>query len=158
MATSVRPARDDDRGFIDALGKQTALETVSPIRGMSRREAENAYDRLVAFCRERPGTVTFVAETDGRPSGFLIFVTDIPDDVTQLPQGFIAYVAVAQDQRKHGVGRTLVQAAVAEGLRRKLPHVSLMVSAENVIARSLYESELFAPERTLMTRRLEANP
>lgn len=155
MATSVRLARDADRKFIDALGNETALNTVSPIRGMSRRDAQNAYERLVSFCRERPGTITFVAETDGRPSGFLIFVTDLPDDVTQLPQGFIAYIAVAEEQRGHGVGRALVRAAVAEGLRRKLPHVSLMVSAENTAARSLYESEHFVPERTLMTRRLE---
>src|SRR5579872_4455106 len=83
MATSVRLARSDDLAFIDALGMQTALDTVSPIRSLTRHAAEQAYQRLVSFCRERTGTVTFVAECEGRPAGFLILVTDLPDDVSQ---------------------------------------------------------------------------
>lgn len=154
MSISVRPARDEDRAFIDALGIRTALETVSPLRGMSRQEAEHAYHRLAAFYRQRSGTVTLVAEHEGEPAGFLMLLTDLPDDVTQLPQAFVAYVAVAEDQRHRGAGKALVEAALAEGLRRKLPHVSLMVSANNTVARSLYASLGFADERVLMTRSL----
>jgi len=151
MATSVRLARSDDLAFIDALGMQTALDTVSPIRSLTRHAAEQAYQRLVSFCRERTGTVTFVAECEGRPAGFLILVTDLPDDVSQTPQAFVAYVAVEAEQRNQGIGRALIRAARAEGLRRKLPHLSLMVSADNALARELYESEGFLPERILMT-------
>ncbi|HXW51389.1 MAG TPA: N-acetyltransferase [Candidatus Acidoferrales bacterium] len=154
MTTTVRLARSDDLAFIDALGLQTALDTVSPIRALSRKAAENAYQRLVAFCRERAGTVTFVGERDGQRAGFLMLVTDLPDDVSQKPQAFIAYIAVATEHRNHGVGRALVRAARAEGLRRKLPHLSLMVSADNALARGLYESEGFMPERILMTSKL----
>ncbi len=155
---SVRLARNDDWDFIDALGMGTALDTVSPVRGLSRSAAERAYQRLVSFCREHRGTVTFLGERDGHRAGFLILVTDLPDDVSQIPQAFIAYVAVAEDQRGHGVGRALIRAAVAEGLRRNLPHVSLMVSADNSSARSLYESEGFLPERLLMTRASDRGP
>ena len=158
MATSVRLARNEDAGFIDALGSQTALDTVSPIRSLSRRAAEDAYRRLMSFCRERTGTVTFVAERDGDRAGFLILVTDLPDDVSQTPQAFVAYVAVEPRHRNHGVGRALIQAARAEGLRRKLPHLSLMVSAENTLAQRLYESEGFMPERILMTSALRREP
>lgn len=158
MATSVRLARSDDLAFIDALGMQTALDTVSPIRSLTQQAAEQAYQRLVSFCRERTGTVTFVAEHDGRRAGFLILVTDLPDDVSQTPQAFVAYVAVEAELRNIGIGRALIQAARAEGLRRKLPHLSLMVSADNALARELYESEGFVPERILMTSVLKEGP
>jgi len=155
MTTTIRLARNDDLAFIDTLGLQTALDTVSPVRGLTRSAAEHAYQRLVSFCRERAGTVTFVGERDNQRAGFLMLVTDLPDDISQRPQAFIAYVAVAEEHRDHGVGRALIKAAIAEGLRRRLPHVSLMVSAENPTARLLYESEGFLPERLLMTKGLD---
>jgi ribosomal protein S18 acetylase RimI-like enzyme len=155
MATRVRLARSDDVEFIDALGLQTALDTVSAVRNLSQLVAREAYRRLVSFCRERSGTVTFIGEHDSQRAGFLILVTDLPDDVSQEPQAFVAYVAVVPEHRREGVGRALLRAAVAEGLRRNLPHVSLMVSADNPSAQALYESEGFVPERTLMTRALQ---
>lgn len=154
MTICVRLARDDDQSFIDALGIQTAVETLSPLRAVADAVAEQAYKRLIAFCRGRSDTVTFVGEADGRRAGFLIMLTDVPDDVTQMPQAFVAYVAVLALERGRGIGRALVQAAEAESRRRKLPHISLMVSADNSAARSLYVSEHFMQERILMTRPL----
>jgi [ribosomal protein S18]-alanine N-acetyltransferase len=158
MPPRVRLARNDDLEFIDALGLETALDTVSAVRNFSSQAAADAYRRLVSFCRERSGTVTYIAEQDGRRAGFLILVTDLPDDISQEPQAFVAYVAVVRELRREGIGRALIQAALAEGQRRKLPHVSLMVSADNAIARSLYESEGFLPERILMTRAIALEP
>jgi ribosomal protein S18 acetylase RimI-like enzyme len=154
MSISVRRARDDDRSFIETLGIETALQTVSPVRALNQKVAEHAYHRLMKLCEERPGTVIFLAENQERRAGFLVMLTDMPDDITQNDQAFIAYVAVVPEQRGRGVGRALLQAAIAEGLRRELPHLSLMVSAENAEAKALYESENFVPERILMTRPL----
>jgi len=147
-------ARDGDRSFIDALGLATALDTVSPVRAISQGAAEDAFRRLLAYCQDRQGTVVFVAESDGEQVGFLILLTDLPDDITHLPQAFIAYVAVRGEDRGRGVGRALVRAAIAEGQRRDLPHISLMVSAHNDAARTLYESEQFMHDRILMSRPL----
>jgi ribosomal protein S18 acetylase RimI-like enzyme len=88
-------------------------------------------------------------------AGFLILLTDVPDDVTQTPQAFVAYVAVLTPARGQGIGRALIRAATSESRRRRLPHISLMVSAHNAAARSLYESEHFMQERILMTRPLQ---
>ncbi len=151
---SVRVARGDDRAFIDELGAQTALATISPVRPVSNEGAMRAYRRMAEFCRRREGTVTLIAERDSQRAGFLMLITDIPDDVTQLEQGFVAYVAVAEGQRRHGVGRALLLAAVSECKRRDLPHLSLMVSSNNAFARSLYADEAFVEERILMTRAL----
>jgi ribosomal protein S18 acetylase RimI-like enzyme len=156
MTISVRTARDDDKSFIESLGQETALQTVSPVRAVEQAVAEQAFRRLMAFCRERPGTVFFIAERAARRAGFLILLTDVPDDVTQMRQAFVAYVAVRAEDRGSGVGRSLIRAAIAEGQRRKLPHISLMVSADNATARTLYGSEHFQHDRILMTRPLAA--
>lgn len=155
MSVRVRPARPDDSNFIEVLGLATALDTVSPVRSISRPSAEAAFRRLLAFCNDRPGTVLLVAERDDTPAGFLIMLTDLPDEVTQERQAFVAYVAVREAERSRGVGRALMQAAIAEGQRRQLPYISLMVSAANQSARALYESEHFMNERVLMSRPLQ---
>jgi ribosomal protein S18 acetylase RimI-like enzyme len=154
MSVSVRLARDDDQSFVEALGNETALDTVSPVREVTRDIAERAFRRLVGFCRDRPGTVVFIAENDGRRAGFLILLTDVPDEVTHTPQAFVAYVAVCARDRGQGIGRALIRAAIAEGQRRGLPHISLMVSSNNGSARGLYESERFVQDRILMSRPL----
>jgi hypothetical protein len=48
--------------------------------------------------------VLLIAETslEGR-SGFCLMLDELPDEVTGLPQGFIAYMAVEPDARRHGV-------------------------------------------------------
>ena len=155
MSVRVRAASDDDQSFIQTLGLSTALETAtSSARAISRPVAEQAFRRLLAFCRERPGTIQLVAESDTRPAGFLILLTDVPDEITQVRQAFVAYVAVREDSRGRGVGRALLRAAIAEGERRNLSHISLMVSAGNDAARGLYERERFAVDRLLMSRSL----
>lgn len=148
---SVRHARPDDQSFISELGRETALDTISAIRKISPDTAIQSFQRLLDFCRERFGSVTFIAEQDGHRGGFLILLTDVPDDPTQLPQGFIAYVAVEPHRRGQGLGRALLRAAEFEAQQRHLPHLSLMVSSHNR-ARSLYEREGFQDERTLMTK------
>ena len=158
MTVRVRPARPDDQPFITALGLETALDTVSPVRALTRPAAEAAFRRLTAFCKERPGSVVFVAEREAERAGFLILLTDVPDDITQERQAFVAYVAVSAQARGQGVGRALIQAAIAEGQRRNLPHISLMVSADNQAARALYESEHFMHDRILMSRPLRPEP
>lgn len=154
---SVRLARDSDTSFIDALGSRTALGTLSAVRDIPERTAVEAFHRLASLCRERLGTVTFVAEEHNEPVGFLILLTDLPDDATQLPQGFVAYVAVDDDKRRKGVGRALMRAAAQESRKRGLPYLSLMVSANNDAAVALYRDEDFHDERILMTKVLRGD-
>ncbi|HLW38101.1 MAG TPA: GNAT family N-acetyltransferase [Candidatus Eremiobacteraceae bacterium] len=151
----VRTARADDQSFIHALGIQSALDTISGLRTTKATVAAQSFDRLLEFCKERLGTVTFVAEQDDQRAGFLVMLTDVPDEPTQLPQGFIAYVAVEERRRGQGVGRALVRAAAQEAQRRRLPYVSLMVGSHNHEARELYRSEQFGEERILMTKTID---
>jgi len=45
MSVNVRLAHGEDQAFIEALGLQTALETVSPARAVTKHDADQALRR-----------------------------------------------------------------------------------------------------------------
>jgi ribosomal protein S18 acetylase RimI-like enzyme len=151
----VRRGGPGDHAYIEALGTETALAGVSPLRRVSADVAALAFRRLLEFCVQRAKTVVFIAESESVPVGFLILIVDIPDDVTQMPQAFVAYMAVEPVARRHGAGRLLLAEAEREARNLGLPHLSLMVTADNGPARALYAATGFLEERTIMTKPLE---
>lgn len=151
---TVRRALAGDAAFILSLGSITAQTSVSRIRPAGIEMVAASFRQLFEFCRGRAGSVTFVAEDDGRSVGFAMLLVDVPDEVTQSRQGFIAYMAVEPAARRSGAGRALLAAAEEEARRLGLPHLSLMVSNDNAAARALYAASGFVDERTLMTKQL----
>jgi len=81
-------------------------------------------------------------------------LNDLPDEVTGMPQGFIAYMAVEPEARRHGVGRQLLLAAEEQARARGLPVVALMVTEDNVAARELYAQAGYRTERRLLCKTL----
>jgi ribosomal protein S18 acetylase RimI-like enzyme len=116
---------------------------------------EVAFDRLVAFIYARQHEL-LIAERDGTGErlGFILLLRDMPDEVTNLEQGFVAYMAVEPAAQRQGVGTALLRAA--EDLSRAfgLPALSLMVTEDNVAARELYARAGFLTERRMMTKPL----
>ncbi|HKW44361.1 MAG TPA: GNAT family N-acetyltransferase [Candidatus Eremiobacteraceae bacterium] len=155
MTIVVRQGRQGDHAYLEALGTDTAQAGVSKIRPVSGDTAARAFRRLLAFCEQRQKTVVLIAESESIPVGFLILVTDIPDDVTQMPQAFVAYMAVEPVARRRGAARMLLAGAEREARKLGLPHLSLMVTADNTSARRLYASAGFVEERSIMTKPLE---
>lgn len=147
-------AQPDDDDFIAALGSSCAASSVSTVRPVSDSIAALSFARLLTFCRERPGTVELVAWLEDARAGFLLLLTDIPDDVTQEDQAFVAYMAVEPAMRRRGVGSALIRTADVEARRLGLPHLSLMVTAENADAKRLYAKNGLLEERVLMTKRI----
>lgn len=96
-----------------------------------------------------------IAETDlDGPLGFLLMLDDIPDEVTGLPQAFIAYMAVEPQTRRRGIAAQLLRAAEDAARVRGLPNLALMVTEDNLAARELYAQAGFATERRLLCKRL----
>jgi ribosomal protein S18 acetylase RimI-like enzyme len=142
-----------DRAFVKALGRRCVMSSVASLRPASETNARTAFDRLCEVV-DGQSHVTLIATCDGEPAGFLLLLDDLPDEVTLLPQAFVAYMAVEPGARGHGIGAALLAAAENEARRRQLPYIALMVTEENEAARRLYERDGYRTERRLLCKPL----
>lgn len=143
----------DDRAFVMALGRRCVMSSVATMRPVSEAKARDAFDRLYQIV-ENQSHITLIAQRDGKRLGFLLLLDDLPDEVTLLPQAFVAYMAVEPAERGEGVGAALLAAAENEATRRGLPYMALMVTEENEAARRLYEGHGYRTERRLLCKPL----
>ncbi len=150
---TVRHGRLDDRAFVEDLGKRTILDSVAAFRFVNEPLAAASYERLLRFAYDQ-SHVLLIAERGGRRAGFVLLLDTLPDEVTMLPQGFVAYMAVEPDLRRLGVAAGLLEAAEDEARRRGLPYMGLMVTEDNTAARALYDSAGYLTERRLLCKRL----
>ncbi len=153
LTLTIRLGGERDRQFIRELGLRTVAASASAVRSAPEGLLESSYERLIEFAFDQAPTI-FIAETELRRLGFLILLDRIPDEVTGLPQGFIAYMAVEPEARRRGVAKRLLAAAEAEARERGLPHLSMMVTEDNVGARELYAQAGFVSERRLLCKPL----
>jgi ribosomal protein S18 acetylase RimI-like enzyme len=142
-----------DRAFVKALGRRCVMASVATIRPTSEANAREAFDRLCEIV-ESQSHAALIARRGGERVGFLLLLDELPDEVTLLPQGFVAYMAVEPGAQRTGVGAALLAAAENEARRRGLPYISLMVTEENEPARRLYERAGFRTERRLLCKPL----
>lgn len=150
---TIREGRDADRAFIEDLGRRTLADSVAPFRYAHQAMLEASYDGLLDFVYREPHAI-FVAELQGRAAGFALMLTAMPDEVTRMPQGFIAYMAVEPWARRCGIGTRLLSAAEDEARRRGLPYMGLMVTEDNAPARGIYERAGYLTERRLLCKPL----
>jgi ribosomal protein S18 acetylase RimI-like enzyme len=143
-----------DRAFVTDLGRRTVLDSVSAQRSAPPAFVELSYEQLVDFAFDRSYAL-FIAETslEGRV-GFLLMLDQLPDEVTGMPQGFIAYMAVEPDARRQRVASRLLDAAEDAARVRGLPYVALMVTEDNAPAREFYAQAGYVTERRLLCKRL----
>ncbi|HEY1682965.1 MAG TPA: GNAT family N-acetyltransferase [Candidatus Tumulicola sp.] len=153
MTPSVRTGNAADWPFVSDLGRRTASSSIASVRPAPERFVVNAFDRLIDTIRAQ-SHVVLIAEVDGRPAGFLLMLDGLPDDVTGLPQAFVAYMAVEPQLQRSGIGAALLQAAERKAIELGLPYIALMVTEENTAAQALYGSGGYATERRLLSKRL----
>jgi ribosomal protein S18 acetylase RimI-like enzyme len=153
LEIAIREGRTDDRPFVEDLGKRTMRDSVAKFRYFNDAMLEASYEGLLDFIWRQP-YVLFVAEHDGKRAGFVLMLDTMPDEVTRMPQGFIAYMAVEPSVRGGGIGSRLLAAAEDEARRRGLPYMGLMVTEDNAAARALYERAGYLTERRLLCKPL----
>lgn len=153
LAVLVRDGRPEDRPFVEDLGKRTMGDSVAHFRYYNEAMLHASYEGLLDFVFKQ-SHVLYVAERGGAPAGFVLLIDTMPDEVTRMPQGFIAYMAVEPSQRRHGIGSRLLAAAEDEARRRGLPYMGLMVTEENAAARAMYERAGYLTERRLLCKPL----
>jgi ribosomal protein S18 acetylase RimI-like enzyme len=142
-----------DRNFVRDLGKRVAATSVSALRPVALVAVEDAFDRLAQFVYGRRHEL-LIAHEGERRLGFLLLLLDLPDEVTNGDQAFVAYMAVEPAEQGRGVGTALV--AGAEELARAfgLPYLSLMVTEDNAAAQRLYARAGLVTERRMLTKPL----
>ena len=149
----LRRGTDDDRAFVLDLGLRTVGDSLSERRPAPLPLAQVSYERLLDFVTGQ-SAVTLIAESSFERLGFLLVLDSLPDEVTSLPQAFVAYMAVEPHARRQGIGRALLAAAEAVARERNLPFLALMVTEDNIPARALYAQGGFETERRLLCKRL----
>ena len=153
-ATTLRLGSASDRAFVLDLGRRTIESSVSSQRPAPDHLAHVSYERLVDFAATN-GQELIVAENDlDGPVGFLILLHDLPDEVSGLPQSFVAYMAVEPDARRQHIAAQLLAAAETSARARGHAHVALMVTEDNIGARELYAQAGYATERRLLCKTL----
>lgn len=150
-AITIRSGGASDREFIEHLGKRTVMDSVSTLRTVTPESVIDNYDRLLEIV-ESQSHISLIAELDGQRVGFLLLLDSLPDEVSGLPQAFVAYMAVERKHRGGGVGAALLARAEQEARKQGLPYISLMVTEENAPARELYERAGYVTERRLLCK------
>jgi len=150
---AIRLGATGDRAFVRDLGKRVAATSVSAVRPVALASVEEAFDRLTQFVYGRRHEL-LIAHEGERPLGFLLLLLDLPDEVTNGDQAFVAYMAVEPAVQGRGVGTALI--AGAEELARAfgMPYLSLMVTEDNVAAQRLYARAGLVTERRMLTKPL----
>ncbi len=148
----VRPATIDDRRFILELAPRFAEFEMPPWR--SRADVVEGTARRLEEALDAAGarSAFVVAEDDdGTPLGFawLLVVEDFYSgrDVAKISE-----IAVARDGS--GAGAALMEAAERFARERGCSLVVLNVMEHNAHARAFYARHGFAPEYTLMAKKL----
>jgi ribosomal protein S18 acetylase RimI-like enzyme len=128
-------------------------DSVAQFRYVNGAMLEASYDGLLDFVF-RQSHVLLIAEEQQQQAGFILMLDTMPDEVTRMPQGFVAYMAVEPSYRGRGIGSRLLAAAEDEARRRGLPYMGLMVTEDNAAARALYERAGYLTERRLLCKPL----
>lgn len=129
------------------------MSSVGTMRPAAEPLVLASFERLCEIV-EHQSHLTLIAERDGRRAGFLLLLDELPDEVTSIDQGFVAYMAVEPEHRRAGIGAALLAEAEREAKRRGLPYMALMVTEENAAARALYARAGYETERRLLSKAL----
>jgi ribosomal protein S18 acetylase RimI-like enzyme len=152
-AVAVRRGNARDHAFVLDLGRRAAASSISSLRPAGVESVEIAFERLMYFVFGREHDI-LIAHEGTEPLGFLLLLRDVPDEVTNAEQAFVAYMAVEPAAQRRGIGRALLAGAEAIARAVGLPHIVLMVTEDNTAARALYASMGFGTERRMLAKPL----
>jgi ribosomal protein S18 acetylase RimI-like enzyme len=147
--------RDQLRVCIVALQDfERGLEGTLP-RGEEMADAQLEF--LMERCSTNAGQI-FVAEIDDAVVGFVGVLTRVPPETPDedvRPYAYVSDPLVLAPYRHRGLGRALLEHAVAFARSAGATSVRIGVLANNAAARKLYESLGFTDRNVQLVKRLE---
>ncbi len=139
-----------DDAYIIARMRQTMWEEMRP------EESATAAFREAMFvywyeALESGRAVGWIAEQGVTPIGMtmLLLHHHPPRPTSEARRGYVTSVYVAPEHRRRGVGRALMEAAIAYGREQGLQRLELRTSEQG---RALYEAVGFRPQEVMMLR------
>ena len=129
----LRPlGRGDLHAAFTLVRELYALPETDPEAHVSR------FDTMVADVDAAP----FLAEVDGEPAGLILFRFRRRLNHATF-EGWVSDLVVSERFRGRGIGRALLNAAIAEWRLRRGHQIMLEVAYQRIVARALYESAGF---------------
>jgi ribosomal protein S18 acetylase RimI-like enzyme len=159
MTVNVRPALAADQETLGRLGTMLVEEHhgfdpqrfIAPMPDTPQRYGQFLVSHLASEDR-----TVLVADRDGAVIGYVFFGLEGFDYmVLRGPAGAIYDLVVDPDYRRQGVGKLLMDAALAELASRGAPRAVLSTADKNHNAHRLFEREGFRRTMIEMTRELD---
>jgi ribosomal protein S18 acetylase RimI-like enzyme len=154
----IRPATPDDLPVLGRLGAHLMrvhydfdrLRFIAP-----GDHAERGYAAFLGEQMQDPDCVVLVADDDGRVTGY-VYAAIEPLSWKELRDecGYIHDLIVDPEQRGHGAGSALLEAACAWLRDRGMPRVVLGTAEKNTGAQRLFTRARFRRTMVEMTREL----
>jgi ribosomal protein S18 acetylase RimI-like enzyme len=159
QGVAIRKAVPADVPVLGRLGAHlVALHHVlDPQRFMAASpHTEQGYGAYLQSQLDEPQVIVLVAERDGVVLGYAYGGMEGTDYMAlRGPAGALYDLVVEPDQRGNGIGRLLLEAALAGLKRLGAPRVVLSTAQRNAAAQRLFASAGFRPTMIEMTRELE---
>lgn len=150
----IRPARAGDSEFVAGL-VPSLLQLASPAWADTEAMAPGFREVLTEAVRtdNERAAVLIAQRPDGTPLGFISL--KISADAAGNERGHVADLAVAENARRIGVGRALMQAGEAWAREQGLPFLSLDVWSTNERALAFYRSLGYRTESLCLIKALD---
>jgi ribosomal protein S18 acetylase RimI-like enzyme len=154
--------RKAERRDLQSLGRLGAMlmrthYAFDPQRFLAPNEAsEDGYAGFLGSVLDSPDDCVFVAEQNGTIAGYVYAALE-PLSWKDLrgPAGFIHDLAIAENARRSGVGRRLMETAIAWLRERNAPRVILGTAASNHAAQAVFRRLGFRDTMLEMTMELD---
>jgi ribosomal protein S18 acetylase RimI-like enzyme len=158
MTVTIRAAEPPDLPALGRLGASLVRmhHALDPARFIaSSPETEQGYAGFLGAQLGKPGVVMFVAERDGQVIGYAWGGLEGMDYMAlRGPAGVLYDIVVEHEHRREGVGRLLLDAALAALAGQGAPRVVLATAEQNESAQRLFARAGFRRTMIEMTREL----
>jgi len=158
MAITVRPATPGDLPTLGRLGALLvrAHHDYDPKRFFpASPQTERGYASFLGSQLESPNVAVIVAEDNGETIAYVYAGVEGIDYMSlRGPAGVLYDIVVDPARRSHGIGRMLLEAALAFLKARGAPRAVLSTATQNSAAQHLFESAGFRRTMVEMTAEL----
>jgi ribosomal protein S18 acetylase RimI-like enzyme len=154
---TIRKATPNDREHLTEmrLRIQTHVETSNPnIWRLTQEGKDRIRQEVDEMLKDEAGT-TLIAEDGGRPIGFIQGRTSHRTHLTPNAVGFIGVIYVEKDQRRRGIGTTLVRELAKTFRAQGVEEVNLRYIVGNREATRFWTSLGLTPVITIANTPLE---